>query len=862
MRKLTALLAAFLLSLTAFAQTEIDVRVPNLVGLEEQFNVTFVIEGTAPSDFSWSAGGDFQLVWGPQKGSMSTYSNTNGRKSSSTQTTYTYILKPVKTGKFALPAAHATVGGKQISSGSPEVEVVADNSGASQDSRQESSAAATGAVSSDDIYLSFDLSKTDVILGETVTATLKLYQRVNLVGFENIKYPDFNGFWSQNLQAPTNLDFHRENVGGKIYNVALIHSWNLVPQQAGDLVIDPVEMVSVINIRVDRPSTGSIFDEFFQNDYQSIRKRLVTEPKTVHVRRLPDGAPASFGGGVGKFSMTAGLSREEMPVHDAASLEVRITGSGNIALLNPPKVNFPPDFEVYDVKTSDIPGGKLFEYPFIPRSHGDFTIEPVEYSYYDISSRRYVTLRSEPLAVKVEKGSGQTSDSTSGVLVPGVQRRDVRDVGSDIRFIATRTPSLAPEGTFFAGSAMFWVVLLLLCALAAGAFFLLRAAAARRADVVGMKTRGAVKIARRRLVQAEDFLKKNLYTAFYEELHRALLGYVSDKFNMDAAEMSKENIAARLAGSGVHSTVADDFIALIDACEFARYAPDSGHEAMNEHYEKAVTTISVIEASMKTRHKSNSAGAAAAVLALLMFLPQAGAKPADAQADSLWTAGVAAYEAGRWAEAGAAWSAIEESGVVSKELYYNLGNACFKNDDIAHAILNYERALKLDPSYADARYNLELASSMTQDNIETVPEFFLSRWMRSLCWMMPSDSWAIAGVVLFALALGMLLLFLLGRSAASRRSGFVCMIVAFVLSLACLSFSFWQKADYAKEDTAVVTRAVTTAKSSPSDGTAKDLFVLHEGTVVTVVDELGQWLNIELSDGRQGWIPASDLEII
>ena len=377
MRKLTALLAAFLLSLTAFAQTEIDVRVPNLVGLEEQFNVTFVIEGTAPSDFSWSAGGDFQLVWGPQKGSMSTYSNTNGRKSSSTQTTYTYILKPVKTGKFALPAAHATVGGKQISSGSPEVEVVADNSGASQDSRQESSAAATGAVSSDDIYLSFDLSKTDVILGETVTATLKLYQRVNLVGFENIKYPDFNGFWSQNLQAPTNLDFHRENVGGKIYNVALIHSWNLVPQQAGDIVIDPVEMVSVINIRVDRPSTGSIFDEFFQNDYQSIRKRLVTEPKTVHVRRLPDGAPASFGGGVGKFSMTAGLSKEEMPVHDAASLEVRITGSGNIALLSPPKVNFPPDFEVYDVKTSDIPGGKLFEYPFIPRSHGDLNIEPV-----------------------------------------------------------------------------------------------------------------------------------------------------------------------------------------------------------------------------------------------------------------------------------------------------------------------------------------------------------------------------------------------------------------------------------------------------------------------------------------------------
>ena len=864
MNRLTACAVALFVAFSAFAQTKIDVQAPNLVGLEEQFNVTFVIEGSAPSDFSWDAGDDFQLVWGPQKGSVSTYSNTNGHSTKSSQTTYTYILMPKSVGKFSLPAAHATVKGKDIQSDPWGIEVVADSGRQSQQQERQSgsSAAVTGSVSSDDIYLSFDLSKSDVMVGETVTATLKLYQRVNLVGFENVKFPTFNGFWSQETKAPTNLEFHRESVDGKIYNVALIRSWTLVPQQSGNIVIDPTEMVSVINIRVDRPSTGSIFDEFFQNDYQSIRKRLTTDPVTVHVNRLPDGAPSSFGGGVGKFSMTTSLSRDELSVHDAASLEVRVTGNGNISLLNAPKVNFPPDFEVYDVKTSDIPGGKLFEYPFIPRSHGDFVIEPVEYSYYDISSRRYVTLRGDALPLTVLKGSGQTADSTAGVLVPGVQRRDVRNVGSDIRFISTALPSFVPAGTFFAGSLWFWLTLVLILAAAASAYFLLKSAAARRADVVGTKNRGAVKMARKRLLQAEDFLRKDLYTAFYEELHRALLGYVSDKFNMDAADMSKDNISGKLSESGVDKAVADDFVSLLDACEYARYAPGSGNEAMSAHYEKAVVTISLIEAVMK-KHKSISAGSAAAVVVLLLSVPSLQAQePVSASPDSLWTAGVAAYEEGRWSEAVDAWSAIENSGLVSKELYCNLGNAYFKNDDVAHAILNYERALKMDPSYSDARFNLELATSMIQDNIEVVPEFFLTRWMRSLCWLMPSDSWSVLGLVLLALALAMLLLFLLGRDVSARRGGFVAMIVAFVLSLSCLGLAFWQRADYAKEDSAIVTRAVTTVRSSPSDSTAKDLFVLHEGTKVTVIDELGSWLNIELSDGRQGWITASDLEII
>ena len=872
MKRLLAFFAAVLCTLPALAQASIKVQAPNLVGLNEQFNLTFIISGDkAPSDFSWDPGSDFQLVWGPQKGTSSSVSIINGKTTRSSQTTYTYVLLPKNTGRFQLNAAEATVDKERLTSTRPTIEVVSDGAAAASQGSQGSqgqssqgqggsqSSAQTGTVSADDMFLRLSFSKRNAMVGETITATLKLYQRVNIAGFEDAKFPTFNGFWSQEIQAPTNIQFHRESVGEKIYNAAVLRSWNLVPQKAGDITIDGAELVCLVNIRTQRPSTGSIFDSFFQDDYQTIRKRVTTQPVTIHVSALPGGAPASFGGGVGSFKMNAALTRDSLKTHDAASLRVTVTGTGNISLLEAPKVNFPPDFEVYDVKTSDVSGGKVFEYPFIPRSYGDFVLGPVEYSYFDISSHKYVTLRSQPLEVRVGKGA-DTGPSDAGQVVQGINRKDVRDVGSDIRFISTKAGAFAPVGHFFAGSPAFWILTCLLAALAAGLYFALRKLAARRADVVGSKNRGATKMARKRLAQAGTFLKGDLYTAFYEELHRALLGFVSDKLNMDAADMSKENISARLIEQGAGEALTADFIALLDACEYARYAPDSGHEAMNTHYEKAVSVISAIDDNMRRTRKP--AGGAAALLALLLLLPAHFASAQQSAADSLWTAGVAAYTDGDWAGASGAWSAIRELGVESPELYYNLGNAFFKQDDLAHAILNYERALKLDPSYSDARFNLEFAQGFVQDKIEAVPEFFLEVWGRKMCWLLPSDTWAGLFLLLLAATLGCVLLFLLGRSVAARRTGFIAGIVALLLALLCMGFAFWQRTDYHKADGAIVTRPVTTVQSSPGRDASKDLFVLHEGTKVKLLDEVGTWRNIELADGRQGWLPEADLEVI
>lgn len=877
MKKLFCIVAFLLTAIFQMsAQNVIRVEAPDVVAVNEQFNVTFIIEGEkSPSDFQWSSGDDFQLVWGPQKGSSSSIQIINGKRSSSHQTTFTYILIPKATGTFQLPVATALLSGDRISSTQASIQVVSDGASSSQSSGKnggkssgggQTSSTGSGEISSNDLFMRLSLSRTEVVIGEPITATLKIYQRANVVGFENAKFPTFNGFWSQETYVPNNIEFKRESLDDKIYNTAVLRTYVLIPQQPGTITIDPAELVCLVNIRTAPSTSNSLFDSFFQDEYRTIRKRVTTPAVKVKVNPLPAGQPASFGGGVGNFGISARLTTDNLKTHDAASLVITVSGRGNVALLEEPKVNFPPDFEVYDTKTTEntdksnggTSGSKSFEYPFIPRSHGDFTIEPVEYSYYDVNAGKYVTLRTEPLHVKVAKGKG--GDSTPVTTVnSGVERKDVKSLADDIRFIFTGKPGLSGSGSFFVGSVFFWILLALMILGATSVYLAFRKVAAMRADVAGTKNRRATKMAQKRLKLAGEYLDKNLYTAFYEELHKALIGFVSDKLNMDMSEISKDNIASALTEGGVSEEQTKAFTDLLDACEFARYSPDGGNEAMRSHYDAALKVISSIDSGLKTGGKSLRK-----VVTVVTLLLSLGASM-NIQAkdlDSLWTAGVQAYTDGKFSDASAAWTSIEESGQKSAKLYYNLGNAWFKQGNYPKAILNYERALRLDPSYSDARYNLEFTSNFVQDKIEPVPEFILKSVARKVCYVMGSNAWAVIFLVLLAAALVMGLLFLLGSSVGKRRAGFYCGIVLLLLSAGALSFSIWQKSDSVKTDTAIVMSPVSSVKSSPSSGSSKDLFVIHEGTKVTILDEVGTWRNISLADGRQGWITSNELEVI
>ena len=863
----------------ASAQTTLRVEAPNVVAADEQFNVTFVLEGEdSPSDFQWSQGDDFQLVWGPQQGRSTSVQIINGKRTKSSQFTYTYILLPRKTGKFTLPQARAKVKGKELVSDAAVIEVVSNGSSSSGTAPSSGSGSGSGnagagrsdnvaGISDDDIFMRLELSRTNVVVGEPITATLKLYQRVNIAGFEDARFPSFNGFWSQETEAPTNIEFRRESYDDKIYNTAVLRKYVLIPQQSGSITIDPAELVCLVNIRVSSGGSASIFDGFF-DDYRTIRKRVYSSSYKINVSPLPSGAPASFGGGVGDFTISAQLSKDSLVTHEAASLVVTIKGKGNVSLLEAPKVTFPPDFEVYDTKVSEktdkgsggTSGSKTYEYPFIPRSHGDFALAPITYSYYDISEGRYVTLKTQPIPFSVARGN--ESSSSAQVSVPSVTRHGVKSLNEDIRYIRTKLPQFSSKGDFFVGSGLFWGLSAAALILSFLVWMLLRSMAVRRADVAGTRTRKATKMALKRLRLAGDYLKQNLYTAFYEELHKALLGFISDKLNIPVADLSKEKVAEALAGAGVDERLINDFVNLIDACEFARYSPDAGHDAMNAHYQDAINVISSMDSMMKGKKSNHASKTAAMAIMFMLVIPFSASAAGDAYIDSLWTGATAAYAEGRWEDAIDGYTAISRSGLESADLYCNIGSAYFKAEDYPHAVLYYERALKLDPSCSDARYNLEVVSGFIQDRIDPVPEFVLKTWTKSVCYILDSDAWAALFIVFLLLAGLMTVVLVLSSRTAWKRTGFFSGIVFLLLAVASVSFSLWQRSDYMRADRAVVMRPVTSVKSSPSDEASTDLFILHEGTSVRILDTVGDWNNIELADGRQGWIPSDDIEVI
>lgn len=856
------------MAVAAMAQTSIRAEVHNIVELSERFNLVFIVEGeNSPSSFNWEPGDDFTLVWGPQKGSSTSISMVNGKTTRSSQVSYTYILQAKKTGSFTINPATAKVKGKEITSSPVTVKVVdngakqssqATQGGGSQ-SRQSSQAAST---SDADIFMRLTLSRSSVVVGEPVTATLKIYHRANLVGFENAKFPAFKGFWSSEVEAPQNVDFKREEVNGTVYNSALLRRWVIIPQKAGDITIDPAEIVCLVNVQ-RRRSSGSIFDDFFGSDYATMRQRVYTSSPVLHVAALPEGAPASFGGGVGEFSVKARVSKDTLKAHDAASLVVTVSGKGNIALLEAPKVSFPPDFEVYDVKSTTsggaTSGSKTFEYPFIPRSHGDFTIAPVKYSYYDVKSRRYQTAQTDSLHIAVQRSQAQgasTVQDGGNALI--VERKGVKNLDEDIRYIRTKT-ALGGPGKFFIDSVAYIVIAVLMVLAALGFWLGFRKVAARRADVAGTRNRKATKLALKKLSQAREFLQKDLYTAFYEELHRSLLGFVGDKLSMDMAQQTKENISQSLIAKGVPENVVADFTGLIDQCEYARYAPDAGHEAMNAHYEKAVSTITAIDSYMKKGPSYTSAGM---IALLLMLSPAALNAQALSYPDSLFKAGCEAYASADYATAVSAWEDVQATGLTSRELLYNLGGGYVKTGEIGKAVLCYERALRMNPSDADVKYNLDYARSLTQDRIDAVPEFFLETAARNFCFSVPSNVWAALSLVFLAVTLLLGLLFLLGSTAGKRRLGFFGGIAALLVTLVCWDFALWQSREARRQDLAIVMKPVSQVGSTPSEESAKSLFILHEGTKVKVLDNVSGFTQIEIADGRQGWISSRDIEII
>ena len=586
---------AVLCSLTAAAQNSFTVDAPAVVSTDEIFRVVFTAsyDGGKVSDFTPPSFEGLEVLAGPVSSTSTSFQSINGQSSTTHTHSYTYTVRALQEGKVTIAPASVRIGRETYSSEPRTVEAV---KGAVPD--QGSSASGQTQRAGDDLMLRMTVSKTRAVVGEPVIVTLKLYVQSSAIsGFEDVRFPTFNGFWSQEIDAPQNIQFVRENYNGQVYNAALLRRYMLLPQQTGSLTVDPAELVCLLQVRAESAGPRSIFDDFFSS-YQTIRKRVASDPVTVSVSALPAGAPASFTGGVGSFRLAAGFDRDSVAAHEATALKVVISGTGNINLVDVPGVRLPSDFEAYDVrKTDDITTGAsgstgtlTFEYPFIPRAPGVFDIDPVEFTYYDIEAGRYRTLSSGPLRLKV--GEGTRTDAA--VIPSGVSKRSVESLGEDIRFIST-VPRLKKAGRMMVSSPAMLIVPIVIVLATVAVWILLSRSIARRSDVAGTRNRKALKVARARLKNASAFLRQGLYSAFYEELHKALHGYISDKLMLPVADLTRERIGEELRARGKDEAVIEELNGILDACEYARYAPSSGSEAMENHYQQAVKVISEIE---------------------------------------------------------------------------------------------------------------------------------------------------------------------------------------------------------------------------------------------------------------------------
>ena len=565
----------------------------------EQFRLTYVINAEG-KDLRVQEMPDFEVLMGPSQSTSYSTSWVNGKSSSETTVSYTYILMPKKEGTFTIAPATIKVKDATYTSNGLSIKVLPpDKSGKTTAERVQS---ASTTISDDDFFVRMIVSKHDVYEQEGFLVTFKLYA-ARPCGINGVKFPEFEGFMAQEIDLP-NKQWVQDRYKDRNYFTVDLRQVVLYPQRTGDLTIGKGTYDAVI--RVSTPQKArSIFDDFFDS-YREVNKQLVSSPATIHVKPLPSGKPASFSGAVGSYSMTARISANQVKANDAVTVNVQITGNGNIKMAKNPEVTFPNDFEIYDPKvdtqtkttTAGVSGTKTIEYMAIPRYAGDFEIPSVEFSYFDTKSASYKTLKSDAFQLHVEKG--EEGAASAPVVSNFANKESVKYLGQDIRFLKTRGIHFSPkrEEVFF-GTALYAMSYLVPLLLFIVFFIVYRKQIKENADLARVRTKKANKIAVKRLKNVGKLLQAQQKEAFYDEVMRALWGYLSDKLNMPLSSLTKDNVEAELAKYGVDEALTRDFMEILNTCEFARYAPSQASDAMDKLYEQTIDAIGKMENTIK-----------------------------------------------------------------------------------------------------------------------------------------------------------------------------------------------------------------------------------------------------------------------
>ena len=601
MRKTAFFILLILFPAWLLAQdTQFSASAPKVVSTGEQFRLTYTLNVKA-DQFMQPDLSEFQVLMGPSTSYSQSTSIINGKLERSVSYTYTYILQAAQEGKFQIPSATVQVGKKSFQSKELTIDVVKGNQAAAQQSSSGQGSVSQGAIGNDDLFARVIVDKKEVYQGDHITATIKIYSKVNLSGFEDVKFPSFDGFLKEDIETPPLRSLERENINGQIYGTGVISKVILYPQMNGELVIDPVEIECLVQQKSSQQSR-SFFDDFFDS-YQTIRKPIKSSEVKIKVKPLPVGAPVGFKGAVGNFKLSASIDKNEVKVNDAITLKLVVSGTGNLKLISPPNIDYPLDFETYDPKTSSnlktslsgTSGSRTFEYLMIPRFAGDYRIAPAEFYYFDPSSGQYKTLRSSNYQIKVNKG--ENNESTTVVASP--TKEDIRFIGKDIRFINTGMVKLSQVGETIWGSLWYFGVFIIATLIFLVIYFFRRKKIKEQANGELLKNRKANKYARKRLKLAATQMKSGQQEQFYEAVLKALWGYLSDKLGIPVSSLSRENVLVKLKERDTPNETIEAFVKLLDQCEYAQYAPSAVSGGMEEIYGQAVKMITKMEQEIK-----------------------------------------------------------------------------------------------------------------------------------------------------------------------------------------------------------------------------------------------------------------------
>ncbi len=867
MKRYTTLTLLFMMVLGVMAQT-LTGRAPSQVAVGEQFRLSYTINTQDVRGFrAGNIPEELEVLMGPSTSTQSSFQMVNGHTSSTSSVTYTYIVVATKNGTFTIPPAHCTVDGKTVTSNEIRIKVSgqAQQGGRQQGGRQ--SGGGTGelrpagsTISSGDLFIKVSASKQHVREQEPILLTYKVYTLVGLTQLSG-KMPDLKSFYTREVPLPQEKSFKIETLNGRQYRTVTWQQYVMFPQATGKLEIPSITydgIVAMQNRNIDP------FEAFFNggSGYIEVKKQIKAPSITIQVDPLPQ-RPTNFSGGVGSFDISASIDKAEVKANEAVNLRVVVSGVGNMKLLKQPVVQMPKDFDSYDAKVTDktkltvngLEGSIVYDFLAVPRHQGSYEIPAIEYTYFDTKSNSYKTVRTEPFTLKVAKGDGQTT------VASFAGQEDVKQLGSDIRYIHTGDTDLHGVNDFFFGSVTYWVSLAVLVVIFLSLFIIFRHRAIENANIVKQRAGKANKVAVKRLKKAAKLMNATPHSdhgsenagkdgEFYDEVMRALWGYVGDKLNMPVDQLSRENITEQLSAYNVTDETIAQFIGALDECEFARYAPGDATGNMNKVYDAAITAITQIANTMKKSKNVKSF----AVLLLLLMLPLAASAATKEKADSL-------YAAEHYQEAAKQYEALLKQG-VSSDLYYNLGNCYYRMDDITRAVLNYERAQLLSPGDRDIRLNLQMARSKTIDKIVPESEMFFVTWYHSLVNLMSVDGWARMALVSLVIAIILALAYLFSDRIWLRKVGFFVGLLFLVVFALSNLFAYQQKQALVERSGAIVIRSAATVKSTPANN-GTDLFILHEGTKVTITDNtMKEWCEIRVADGKEGWLPTKDLEVI